>query len=52
MIYPTLVQELLGCPTLKPRIQDTKKLLLLPADCPEVDTIKEDMVAMNKDSGK
>ena len=36
-------------PAIKPRIQETKKLLLMPADIKEISSINEEMLSMNVD---
>lgn len=46
--FGDVLQELLACASLLPRIRSCKKILLMPPDIEEVDHITESMVAMNK----
>ena len=43
-----MLQEILACASMVPRIRSCKKILLMPPNIDEVDHITESMVAMNK----
>ena len=42
-------QEILANPAMKPRVQETKKILLMPPALHDIETINEEMCAMNAD---
>ena len=45
-----MLQEILSVSSMKPRVGESKKLLLLPAGVEGVDSINEEMISMNKES--